>query len=132
MKRGSLGLSSVSAYWPVEVFWSYRIIDRSSDHLYVSNIPLFGCVNRCSRYTVLVLGVDIFQVHRGVCLIVATTIASKYKSTYVGVLAFTIENEYTLDIIDDNSILSLDHILIDVCHLVNLQSDVCLNPWSQG
>ena len=37
---GSLGVSFVALDWRLRVFGSYGIVDRTSDHLYIRNIPL--------------------------------------------------------------------------------------------
>ena len=51
MKQGSLGASFVSADWQVRVFWLSGIVDRPSNHLYIRNIPMSGCMDRRSCYT---------------------------------------------------------------------------------
>ena len=47
--RGSLGASIESADWRVRVFWSYGLVDRPSDRLYVHTIPMSGCMDRHSH-----------------------------------------------------------------------------------
>ena len=50
--RGFQGVLFVSEDWWVRVFWSSGPVDRPSDCLYVRTIPLPGCMDRRSRYTV--------------------------------------------------------------------------------
>ena len=44
--RGSLGASFVLAGWRVRVLWSYGLLDRPSDCLYVRTISLSGYMER--------------------------------------------------------------------------------------
>ena len=48
--RGSLGASFVLADWRVRVFGPSGIIGRPSDRLYVWTFPLYGWMERISRY----------------------------------------------------------------------------------
>ena len=50
-RSGSLGALFVLADWQLRVFWSFGLIDRPSDRLYVRTIPLSGCMDRHYRYT---------------------------------------------------------------------------------
>ena len=47
---GSLGALFVSEDWRLRLFWLYGLVDRPSERLYVRNIPLSGCMERCSCY----------------------------------------------------------------------------------
>ena len=49
--NGSLGASFVPADWRVRVFESSGLKDRPSDRLSIRTIPLSGCMDRRSRYT---------------------------------------------------------------------------------
>ena len=48
---GSLGASLVPADWQVRVFKSSGLVYRQSDRMFVRTIPLYGCIERSSRYT---------------------------------------------------------------------------------
>ena len=48
--RGYLGAFFVSVDWRVRVFWSSGLKYRPSDHLYIHNIPLSGCIDRRYHY----------------------------------------------------------------------------------
>ena len=45
---GSQGALAVPSDWQVRVFWMSGLIDRQSDRLYISTIPLYGCMDRRS------------------------------------------------------------------------------------
>ena len=53
VRRGYLGALFVSSDWWVRVFWLSGIVDIPSDRLDACTIPLYGCMDRRSNYTLL-------------------------------------------------------------------------------